>query len=241
LPNIAEAASSVAACDAGPLLRALTRAGSAHSAVVQPAPWRPYVASSVWRRARGTTPDPDPEDEGICNERLVGSHSGDVVADDGTTHHAEHGILTTASVLSDAIYLPGGEHATKRSAEADAVDFARDAYKHCEAVAATGTGIALLQTALVPTGHRATPSPVDDAAIVGPALTPAVLAASSGRCRGTGSGRRSRNSTSTSDSHVDSHGGTTPSHPVDVIDATRPPGVRETTPAHAVYAEHPDF
>ena len=54
-------------------------------------------------------------------------------------------LLTTASVLFDAVYVPGGAKsvaALKR--EAKALHFVNEAYMHCKAVAATGAGVDLL-------------------------------------------------------------------------------------------------
>jgi len=54
--------------------------------------------------------------------------------------------LTAASVLFDAVYIPGGEKSVEAlMQEADAIHFVNEAYKHCKAVAATGAGIDLLR------------------------------------------------------------------------------------------------
>ena len=61
--------------------------------------------------------------------------------------------LTSASVLFDAVYIPGGEksvEALKR--EADAIHFVNEAYKHCKAIAATGAGVELLNASYIKTG-----------------------------------------------------------------------------------------
>lgn len=57
-------------------------------------------------------------------------------------------LLTTASVLFDAVYVPGGaESIAALKKEADALHFLREAYKHCKTVGATAEGITLLQAA----------------------------------------------------------------------------------------------
>lgn len=55
-------------------------------------------------------------------------------------------LLTTSSVLFDAVYIPGGaESVAALLHEADAVHFVNEAYKHCKAIAATGEGVELLR------------------------------------------------------------------------------------------------
>ena len=48
----------------------------------------------------------------------------------------------TASVLWDAVYIPGGAKSIDTlSAQADAVEFINEAFRHCKAIAATGEGV----------------------------------------------------------------------------------------------------
>jgi len=57
-------------------------------------------------------------------------------------------LLTVGSVLFDAVFVPGGERSTSGlAADATAVLFVREAYKHCKAIAASGTGLALVEAA----------------------------------------------------------------------------------------------
>ncbi|MEJ7747891.1 MAG: catalase, partial [Candidatus Limnocylindrales bacterium] len=83
---------------------------------------------------------------------LVAPRLGALKADNGDSYTAQFSILTAASVLFDAVYVPGGEHATEWLAEADAIEFVKDAFKHCKAVAATGEGVQLLEAAHIPIG-----------------------------------------------------------------------------------------
>lgn len=54
--------------------------------------------------------------------------------------------LTCASVLFDAVYVPGGEKsAAALKGESDALHFVNEAYKHCKAIAATGAGVDVLR------------------------------------------------------------------------------------------------
>ena len=46
------------------------------------------------------------------------------------------------SVLFDAVYVPGGDKSAEAlAAEASAVLFVREAFKHCKAIAASGAGV----------------------------------------------------------------------------------------------------
>ena len=108
--------------------------------------------------------------EGAVAE-LVGPNLGSVATLDGTALTPKFSILTTSSVLFDAVFVAGGEGATQWSQEEDAIEFVKDAYKHCKAVAATGEGIKLLEAAHIPVGGPDDPDPADAATIVGAKVT----------------------------------------------------------------------
>jgi catalase len=105
---------------------------------------------------------------------LVAPELGDIKADNGETFTPPFSILTTSSVLFDAVYVAGGEQAAQWALEADAVDFVREAFKHCKAICATGEGVGLLEAAYVPVGGTDDPNPADDATIVAPKVSRAV-------------------------------------------------------------------
>ena len=94
-----------------------------------------------------------------------------IAADDGKTFTPAFSILTTSSVLFDAVYVAGGEEAARWTQEADAIEFVKDAYKHCKAVAASSEGILLLVAAQIPVGGPDDPDPADDATIVAPKVS----------------------------------------------------------------------
>ena len=50
-------------------------------------------------------------------------------------------------MLFDAVWVAGGEGAGIWAGEEDAIDFVRDAYKHCTGLGASGKGVSLLQAA----------------------------------------------------------------------------------------------
>ena len=68
-----------------------------------------------------------------------------VTASDGTDLKVDKTLLTCASVLYDAVFVPGGkESAATLAADGDAVHFVNEAFKHCKAIAATGEGVDVL-------------------------------------------------------------------------------------------------
>lgn len=71
---------------------------------------------------------------------IVGPHLGAISGRNGASVEANKTFANTASVLYDAVYLPGGQSV-----------FLAQAYKHAKTVAATGEGVDLLM-ALLPQG-----------------------------------------------------------------------------------------
>ena len=63
----------------------------------------------------------------------------------GAGDPVDYSLLTVGSVLFDAVYVPGGDKSAEAlAAEASAVLFVREAFKHCKAIAASGAGVDLL-------------------------------------------------------------------------------------------------
>ena len=102
---------------------------------------------------------------------LVGPHVGSVLGDDGKAYSPPFSILTTSSVLFDAVVVADGPHAGDWPQEVDAVEFVKDAYKHCKAMAASGQGIRLLEAADIPAEGPRGERPADSATAVGDRLT----------------------------------------------------------------------
>jgi len=68
---------------------------------------------------------------------IIAPKLGTVMAVDDTIVPVNHSLLTAASVLYDAVYVPGGDNSVATlAADADAVHFLNEAYRHCKAVAA---------------------------------------------------------------------------------------------------------
>ncbi|MEO5865279.1 MAG: DJ-1/PfpI family protein, partial [Nitrospiraceae bacterium] len=62
--------------------------------------------------------------------------------------HIDFSFLTSSSVLFDAVYIPGGDKSVQAlQQEADAIEFVKEAYKHCKTIAATGAGERFLRAA----------------------------------------------------------------------------------------------
>lgn len=74
--------------------------------------------------------------------KIIGMKSKSVKDADGNEMKVDHALRTTASVLWDAVYIPGGEKSVNTlSEEADAIEFVNEAFRHCKAIAATGEGV----------------------------------------------------------------------------------------------------
>ncbi len=84
--------------------------------------------------------------------KTVAPHLGAVLAADGKALPADFSFFTTASVLFDAVYVPGGSGSVETLAQnADAIEFVNEAYKHCKAICSVGEGSKLLEETRVPT------------------------------------------------------------------------------------------
>jgi len=76
--------------------------------------------------------------------RLLAPRLGELHGAGGTVP-VDDLLLTTPSVVFDAVYVPGGSAALKGSA--DAVHFVREAFKHAKPIAASGDGVDFLVAA----------------------------------------------------------------------------------------------
>ncbi len=78
--------------------------------------------------------------------KIVAKRIGILTGADGRERLIDHSLLTTSSVLFDAVYVPGGAGSVASLiADPDAVEFVGEAYKHGKAIAATGEGLDLLR------------------------------------------------------------------------------------------------
>ncbi|MFG2126332.1 catalase [Streptomyces sp. NPDC048751] len=89
--------------------------------------------------------------EGAIVEALADT-DGTVTGADGETYAVDRALPTVASVLYDAVLVPGGPVDTPPTAvDPDAMRFVRDAYRHGKPVAALGSGVRVV-AALEPEG-----------------------------------------------------------------------------------------
>ncbi|CAN5752943.1 catalase [soil metagenome] len=77
---------------------------------------------------------------------VVSKFLGSVSGDGGEVEVAKS-YITTASVLYDAVFVPGGKHVEILRKQGDAVQFVNEAFKHGKTVGATGEAVALLRSA----------------------------------------------------------------------------------------------
>ncbi|GAB3789650.1 catalase HPII [Spirosoma horti] len=79
---------------------------------------------------------------------IIAPRLGKLKTSTGEAVKIDASLQTTASVLFDAVYVPGGQ-ASVRSLlqEADAIRFVHEAFMHCKPIAATSDGIDLLKAA----------------------------------------------------------------------------------------------
>ena len=79
---------------------------------------------------------------------FVADHLGMIITKNGKKVKADESLLTTSSVLFDAVYIPGGIKSVDALLKCpEAVDFVRQAYKHFKPLAVSGEGMDLFSTA----------------------------------------------------------------------------------------------
>ena len=74
--------------------------------------------------------------------KIVALKNGKIKLANGKEAKVDETFLTTASVLFDAVFVPGGQQSVNAlKEEMDAVHFVNEAFKHCKAIAAVGEGV----------------------------------------------------------------------------------------------------
>nr|MBA4168130.1 catalase [Chitinophagaceae bacterium] len=77
---------------------------------------------------------------------LIAPRLGDIIAGDNSVMQADQSLLTAASVLYDAVFVAGGGNAVAElEANADAVHFLNEAFKHCKAIAAMADAMPVIE------------------------------------------------------------------------------------------------
>jgi catalase len=78
--------------------------------------------------------------------KIVSPRLGALRGANGDELMIDFSLLTAASVLFDAVYVPGGAASVAAlSQERDAIEFVTEAYRHCKPIGATGEGADLLR------------------------------------------------------------------------------------------------
>jgi catalase len=79
--------------------------------------------------------------------KIVSPHGGTIMCDENMEHKVDAAIMTTESVLFDAVYIPGGNKSIDSlKKEAKFTKFVNEAFKHCKAIAVDGAGEEFLKT-----------------------------------------------------------------------------------------------
>jgi catalase len=74
--------------------------------------------------------------------KTVAPKLGAIESANGKTIEADFSFLTAASVMFDAVYVPGGAASIEMlGGEPDAYHFVEEAFRHCKAIAATDEGV----------------------------------------------------------------------------------------------------
>ncbi|CAM4282007.1 catalase [Zobellia nedashkovskayae] len=77
--------------------------------------------------------------------KLVAPHGGTIICDDNMEHKVDAAIMTTESVLFDAVFIPGGKKSIDALvSQSKFIKFVNEAYKHCKAIAVANEGKELL-------------------------------------------------------------------------------------------------
>ena len=85
--------------------------------------------------------------------KIVAPHGGTVASAEGDALPVDFSLPTVASVLFDAVCVAGGENTVAvLGADNRAVEFVEEAFKHCKAIAAVGTGVEFLNGTRVQKG-----------------------------------------------------------------------------------------
>ncbi|MBG6234093.1 catalase [Pedobacter sp. CAN_A7] len=83
---------------------------------------------------------------GGATVEVIAPRLGVVIAEQDEKIPVDHTFLTAASVFYDAVYVPGGTNSVATlEAEADAVHFLNEAFKHCKAIAADEDALQVLE------------------------------------------------------------------------------------------------
>ncbi|MET0759460.1 MAG: DJ-1/PfpI family protein, partial [Flavobacterium sp.] len=66
--------------------------------------------------------------------KIIAPHLGTIKTSEGNELSVDQSFLIAASVLFDAVYIPGGKNAKFLNSNAEAIEFINEAYKHCKVI-----------------------------------------------------------------------------------------------------------
>lgn len=105
--------------------------------------------------------------------KIVAPKLGTLKGATGQEIPIDQSFMTTASVVFDAVYVPGGAKSVQALiSEPDAIHFVNEAYRHCKAIAASGEGADLLKQSYVAAGLSGKKHEGSDAAALGVLIDP---------------------------------------------------------------------
>jgi len=100
--------------------------------------------------------------------QVVAPKLGTITGTKGDALPVQFSLLTGSSVMFDAVYVAGGTaSAAALAAEADAIHFVNEAFKHCKTIAATGAGVDFLGRTYVGTAATADGASADPGVVTG--------------------------------------------------------------------------
>ncbi|WP_308992342.1 catalase [Mariniflexile litorale] len=87
--------------------------------------------------------------------KLIAPHGGKVRCNENMDHEVDAAIMTTESVLFDALYIPGGKKAIEKlKKESKFIKFINETFKHCKAIAVDDEGEDLIKYTFVSTSKE---------------------------------------------------------------------------------------
>ena len=101
---------------------------------------------------------------GGAKAHIISKHQGMLKSSSGEELEVDKSYVTMASVLYDAVYVPGGkENIETLKMQGDAIHFVNEAFRHCKPLGATGDGVELFKVADLPDIKFAGPKSADKA------------------------------------------------------------------------------
>ncbi len=79
-----------------------------------------------------------------ANSKVISMYRGMIKANNGKEVEVDKNYVSTASIMFDAVYVPGGEESVESlKKQGDALHFVNEAFKHCKTIVALNEGVKL--------------------------------------------------------------------------------------------------